>query len=86
MAAQAINFIDVDFPYEIDVDLKAQLKSRYLQLIDTFSNDKNQHSFSKHRPPGVSEFLNAQPEIQKFERKLHRGLNKVSVKGIGIQL
>ena len=76
MATQVINFIDVGFPYEINDDLKSQLKSRYLQWIDSFSNDKDPHSLATHRPPGVSEFLKAQPEIQRFERKLLIQLHK----------
>lgn len=76
MANQVVNFIDVDFPYDIADELKSQLKSRYLQLIETLSNDKNQHSISRHRPTGVSEFLMAQPAIQNFERKLLIQLHK----------
>jgi monovalent cation/hydrogen antiporter len=76
MATQVINFIEVGFPYEINNDLKSQLKSRYLQWIDSFSNDKDPHSLATHRPPGVSEFLKAQPEIQRFERKLLIQLHK----------
>lgn len=67
IATEVANFIDVAFPYEINDDVKSQLKSRYLYLIETLSNDKDK---AKHRLPGVSEFLKAQSEIQKFERKI----------------
>lgn len=75
MATRVVNFIEAEFPYEINVDLKSQLKSRYIDLIETFSNDK-EHSLSRQRLPGFSDFLKAQPEIQKFERKLLIQLHK----------
>jgi CPA1 family monovalent cation:H+ antiporter len=70
MAHQVINFIETDFPYEIGDELKSLLKSKHLQLIETFSSEKNRHSLAQHRPTGISEFLKAQPEVQHFERKL----------------
>jgi monovalent cation/hydrogen antiporter len=73
IASQVVNFIDVNFPYELDDDIKNELKSRYRVLIQTFSSDKDK---SKQRLPVVSEFLKAQPEIQKFERELLSQLYK----------
>ena len=77
IASHVINFIDEDFPYDIDSDLKSKLKTRYLDLIETSSDQENNiRSFAKGVAPKVSEFQKARLEVHQFERRLLTQLQK----------
>ena len=78
MATKVVDFIEADFPYQINDDVKAQLKSRFEHLIKAFSRNKDVKSSEKHLPE-ISEFLKAQGEIQNFERQLLIQLNRDAV-------
>ncbi|MEJ1241958.1 Na+/H+ antiporter [Chryseolinea sp. T2] len=78
MATRVVHFIETGFPYQINDDVKAQLKSRFMHLIKAFSNNRNVQP-SQEQPPEISEFLRAQPEIQNYERQLLIQLNKDGV-------
>lgn len=77
MATHAVNFIEEEFPYEIDDHLRSRLKNRYTDLIETLSKNKEErHSSGPQRLTRVSPFQSAQREVQKFERKLLNQLHK----------
>jgi len=75
MAHQAVDFVEKDFPIELERKLADQLKKRYDLQIDRLNNDISQ--MEKFKKPAknnlatpVGQFLLAQLEITKFQREL----------------
>ncbi len=71
MASHVVNFINEDFPYEINNDVKSRLKSRYLDLIEAASREKPSDEPSiDENVERLSQIQKARLEVQKFERTL----------------
>lgn len=80
MASHVVNFINEDFPYEINNDVKSKLKRRYLDLIEASSKQNLQSDPSaSDDSEQLSPIQKARREVQKFERTLLIQFHKDSV-------
>ena len=70
LANQTLNFIDHDFPYELNAQVNASIRKQYLDLVEILSTGVKHHSSIHPHPPTMSDYLHAQFEIHKFERSL----------------
>src|SRR6187401_2385732 len=75
LATSTLNFIEQDFPIELDNKLQEQLKKRYVLQIDDLTNElrrqkKAKRDDEKIKPSLPSDLTNAQLEISKFKREL----------------
>jgi hypothetical protein len=76
MATHVVRFIEEEFPYEINKQLELKLKNRYVELVNALSKNEIELHSSVQRHLKPSELLNAQLEVQKFERALLNQLHK----------
>jgi CPA1 family monovalent cation:H+ antiporter len=75
LATNTLNFIEQDFPIELDYKLQEQLKKRYEGKIDNLTKEIRRQKKAKRddeeiKPPPPNDFTNAQLEISKFKREL----------------
>src|SRR6188508_2046775 len=75
LATNTLNFIEQDFPIELDNKLQEQLKKRYELKFDDLTKEirrqkKAKRDDEKIKPPLPSDLTNAQLEISKFKREL----------------
>ena len=75
LATNTLNFIEQDFPIELDNNLQEQLKKRYEGKINDLTKEIRRQKKAKRNdeeinPSPPNDFTNAQLEISKFKREL----------------
>jgi CPA1 family monovalent cation:H+ antiporter len=75
LATNTLNFIEQDFPIELDNKLQEQLKKRYELKIDDLTKEIRRQKKAKRndeevKAPPPNDLVNAQLEISKFKRDL----------------
>ena len=75
LATSTLNFIEQDFPMQLDDKLQEQLKKKYeLQINDLTKEIRRQKKAKRNdeeiKPPPPTDLVNAQLEIGKFKREL----------------
>ena len=75
LANSTLNFIEQDFPIQLDNKLQEQLKKKYeLQINDLTKEIRRQKKAKRNdeeiKPPPPTDLVNAQLEIGKFKREL----------------
>jgi monovalent cation/hydrogen antiporter len=75
LATSTLNFIEQDFPMQLDNKLQEQLKKKYeLQINDLTKEIRLQKKAKRNdeeiKPPPPNDLVNAQLEISKFKREL----------------
>jgi Na+/H+ antiporter len=75
LATSTLNFIEQDFPIQLDDKLQEQLKKKYeLQINDLTKEIRRQKKAKRNdeeiKPPPPTDLVNAQLEIGKFKREL----------------
>ena len=81
MASNTLNFIEQDFPIELDNKVQERLKKKYELLINDLNKEIVRHKKAKHIEGKLPEtkpdpMLNAKLEITKFQRDLLIKLHK----------
>ena len=81
MASNTLNFIEQDFPIELDNKVQERLKKKYDLLINDLNKEIVRHKKAKHIEGKLPEtkpdpMLNAKLEISKFQRDLLIKLHK----------
>ncbi len=75
LANSTLNFIEQEFPIQLDDKLQEQLKKKYeLQINDLTKEIRRQKKAKRNdeevKPPPPNDLVNAQLEISKFKREL----------------
>ena len=75
LATNTLNFIEQEFPIQLDNKLQEQLKRKYEQQINDLTKEIRRHKKAKRndekiKPPPPNDLINAQLEISKFKREL----------------
>lgn len=75
LATNTLNFIEQDFPIELDNKLQEQLKKKYELQVNDLTKEIRLHKKAKRndeelKPPPPNDLVNAQLEISKFKREL----------------
>src|SRR6187399_1487763 len=75
LATSTLNFIEQDFPMQLDNKLQEQLKNKYELKISDLTKEIRRQKKAKRdeeeiKPPPPNDFTNAQLEISKFKREL----------------
>jgi monovalent cation/hydrogen antiporter len=75
LATSTLNFIEQDFPIQLDNKIQEQLKKKYELQINDLTKEirlqkKAKHNDEEIKPPPPTDLVNAQLEISKFKRDL----------------
>ena len=75
LATSTLNFIEQDFPMQLDNKLQEQLKKKYELQINDLTKEiglqkKAKRNEEEIKPPPPTDLVNAQLEISKFKREL----------------
>jgi CPA1 family monovalent cation:H+ antiporter len=75
LATSTLNFIEQDFPMQLDHKLQEQLKKKYELRINDLTKEIRRQKKAKRdeeeiKPPPPNDLVNAQLEISKFKREL----------------
>ena len=75
LATNTLNFIEQDFPIQLEDELQAQLKKKYELKINDLTKEIRRQKKAKHndeeiKAPPPNDLVNAQLEISKFKREL----------------
>ena len=74
LATNTLNFIEQDFPMQLDNKLQEQLKKKYEQQINDLTKEIRRQKKAKRNDeeikPPPNDLVNAQLEISKFKREL----------------
>ncbi|MGZ8557269.1 MAG: Na+/H+ antiporter [Chitinophagaceae bacterium] len=81
MASSTLNFIEQDFPIQVDNNIQERLKKKYKLLINDLTKEIVRHKKEKHKVGKLTvaqpdAMLNAKLEISKFQRELLIKLHK----------
>jgi len=70
VANQTLNFVDNEFPYELNEHVKTRIRKQYVDLIEILSKIPHPPTHINSVIPAMSDYLKAQFEIHQFERNL----------------
>jgi len=70
IANETLNFVENDFPYELNEQVKIRVRKQYADLIETLSGSAKTYPQIHPTIPAMSDYLKAQLEIHRFERNL----------------